>query len=479
MKKIIALICLLILIVLLNADIYVGDQNGLVINPGDNVYIYGVGDVEGFSIDYPRELFMQGGSVQVFDNCILIGTLRSDITRGGIDTLLFNTQFGTTPLPFGIVLPFHSIDLEKQNLKSKERIEGAIKFGNDGKYSSLGIDSVMLQVEDALLKKTSDYMITYGDLESSTENGAIDFSLELLSEKSDYYINVIYYSCNVSDTVKYAAGFSTRGIETEYTYLLMLDSKDGAFTMELEDQYYNSGMYMHPLFFRGSGDSILQNEQFNVVCIVSSEAGYILKDISALSAIMETAEKKPVFIFTTESDEILDQAENREAREFFEMMMNISLSKDSVFDEANTLNMNSLDGTTASKIYDKQTSKYTLYKIKDNIYLFMFIPSELSIENINSIIANEQGKSISGKLYVYGGIQLVISDDAGYADLEFFSITGKFAHSINDFWMDKGENYVNLFHYMKQIPDMDEGYYFYKIQKDGICIKSGRVFFFR
>lgn len=474
-------ICILLFFVsiLISGDPYIADQNGQTVNPGDNVYIYGIGEPEGFSLDYPRELFMEGGSIQVFSGCISLGALRSDIIGGRVDTVLFNTQFGTLPIPLPIVNRVSALKLEKQNLTLKERVKGKITFGSGGGISGKGIDSVIVRFEDSKRLKHYDYLIADESSGDSLQNGIIDFSIEPVKDIDDYFVSVIFYSFGVSDTSKDIAGFTTKAADEDNEAILVIDCSRGDMTEELLGDYYDSGVYVHPVFFRGGCDSLLQSGRFKTAAIVAPGCEGILSRVSGLSEILEEAKRIPVFLFTSGMDTLFEDENLKDAGNYFEMMMGIRFSPDSLSDYASIGGMRSIDGFRASKIYDLEAKRYTQSKIRNNIFLYMFIPDRIDAEELERIASERQNREVSSKYFVYGGIQRVFSDSAGEADILFYRLSGAFERSIDGIWIEEGESSVNLFHYMRMISDMRDGCYLFKIEKEGICIKSGKVFFVR
>ena len=467
----------LIIFTQIYAEYILSDENGKTIEAGEYVYISNTVGLDGFSIDYNKKLFVDGGIVRDEGSRILIGRLRDDIQSGTADTIILNTIEGMDYLELKISPVFSDLKLNDRENKKDTIIGGSLSFESKGRQTLEGIDSVKL-IAVSQNDKAVQSIDIYREIDSGDDRTSpiIDFEFSAGSYQSDFALSVSYYSLSLAETTYFIGGFSTLE-KTEYPKnLLIIDSRSRVTAENLSEAYYDNRFETIKTFYEKFDTSLLNLSDDGMIVLVSIEGGYILENMNLFSRLKDASKKFPLFIFSNSLCKYLMQDENLMAREYFEMFFNMKCTDASSQEETESEGIKSISGTEVERVENESKEMVSFIK-KDNIFLFFFLPEELDIDQLSAIRKNTDFLSVKENMKSLSSIEEIEYQGYGEYSVEIYEASGNklFSKILGD--IPSTIKSIDLSEYLKSEEIFETGVYTYKIKKDGELIKCGKFYF--
>lgn len=449
---------------------YLADEQMKPMNPGDNVYIYSINALTGYSVDYDESVFHSVRTHQENDR-IYIGRLKDNLTPGLTSQIILNTQKGPEEMTLTIVPEFLSLMLGKQVLGEQDSLMGNVVFASNGKTSGAGIDSMFLIIDSEKgSRRVSRIFHTDTIVDYDFTAGMFEFTLMPFAEYDNFAVSIAFFSGELSDTVYYAEGFSTENIPDYGTMLFIIDTRSSITYEKLRDQYSFSEASFYSTFYRGVDDRIFDNE-FEMLCIVSIEGGQIMSNYSNVRQIMLEALQKPVFIFAPELGRILSYDENSEDLDSISNYLNVKFSETGTDD---FYGFKTLDSYKASyAMQDDSAAKP--YILKDNLDIFLFLPEDLEFSDLKRISVNNAASMQRDILGRFTVIDTVYNEEYNEFSIDIYDTSGRFVKTVILGNLPFGKNILNVTGILHESGDLNAGQYFYSLRRSGQWLKSGSI----
>ncbi len=468
-KTLFLMLCAVSSVFSLNAA-YLADEQMKPINPGDNIYIYGINALTGYSVDYDESVFHSVRTRQENDR-IYIGRLKDNLTPGLTSLIILNTQKGSEELMFTVVPEFLSILLDKQILSEQDSLKGNVVFASNGKTSGAGIDSMFLIVHSEK-GSTRVNRIFHTDtiVDYDFTAGMFEFTLMPFEQKDNFTLSIAFYSGELSDTVYYAEGFSTESIDDYGTLLFIVDTRSSITYEKLRDQYSFSEASFYSTFYRGVDSRIFDNG-FDMLCIVSIEGGQIMSNYKNVKHIVDEAAEKPVFVFAPELGRILTYDENSEDLDSISSYLNVTFSETGTDDFYGFRTLDSYK-TSYAEHGDAAAKPYIL---QGNLNIFLFLPENLEFSDLKRISVNNAASMQRDILGSFTVIDTVYNEEYNEFSIDIYDTSGRFVKTVILGNLPFGRNILNVTGVLHESGDLNAGQYFYSLRRSGQWLKSGSI----
>ncbi|PIP14250.1 MAG: hypothetical protein COX48_01865 [bacterium (Candidatus Stahlbacteria) CG23_combo_of_CG06-09_8_20_14_all_34_7] len=477
MRKYISLVISFIIFIQISADYVLSDENEKTIEAGEYVYINNTEGLDGFSIDYNKKLFVNGGIVKDEGDRILIGRLRDDIQSGTADTIIFNTIEGMNYLELKVSPVFFNLNLNERENNKDTIISGSLSFESKSKQTLSGIDSVKLIIssQDERYLKSMD-IYREDRLDEDGVLSFIDFEFSIDNVQSDFAISVAHYSLDLAETTYFIAGFSTNEKEEYPQNLLIIDSRSKIMTENLTDAYYDKRFEIVKTFYENFDTSILNLTENGIMVLVTVEGGYIIENLNLFSKLKDISSDFSLFIFSNNLCKYLLHEDNRSAKDYFEMLFDMKCSEISSFDEIECEGIKSIRNMELETIENGNGERVSFIR-KGNIFLFLFLPDKIDIDQLCAIRKNADLSVIKENMKSLSSIEDIEYQGYGEYSLEIYDISGKklFSKILGD--IPSTMKSIDMSEFLKNENIYTAGVYTFKIKKNGECIKCGNFYF--
>ncbi len=461
----------------LYSDYVLSDENGKTIEAGEYVYIYNTVGLDGFSIDYNKQYFVDGGIVKEEGNRILIGRLRDDLKSGTLDTIILNTIEGMNYLEMKISPVFSDLNLNERESKKDTMIRGVLSFESRGKQTLSGIDSVKLIVSSQNEADMRTFNIFSNDeSEDNRTSQNLNFEFSSGSIQDDYSVSVARYTLSLAETTYYAGGFSTR-VRDEYPKnLLIIDSRSKVTADNLSEAYYDNRFETVKTFYETPNASLFNLADDGIIVLVNVEGGYILENLNLFSSIKGYSEKYTIFIFSNNLCKYLSQEDSRTSRDYIEMLFGIKCTESSSYEETECEGIKSMDDMEVEKMENSQGEEISFIR-RDNLFLFLYLPEKIDIDQLNAIKRNLKFNTAKQNFKSLSSVVDVEYQGYGEYSIEIYGVSGNMLFSTILGEMPSTTKSIDLSEFLKDEDIYDSGVYTYKIKKDQECIRCGKFYF--
>lgn len=461
----------------LYSDYVLSDENGKTIEAGEYVYIYNTVGLDGFSIDYNKQFFVDGGIVKEEGNRILIGRLRDDLKSGTLDTIILNTIEGMNYLEMKISPVFSDLNLNERESKKDTMIRGVLSFESRGKQTLSGIDSVKLIVSSQNEADMRTFNIFSNDeSEDNRTSQNLNFEFSSGSIQDDYSVSVARYTLSLAETTYYAGGFSTR-VRDEYPKnLLIIDSRSKVTADNLSEAYYDNRFETVKTFYETPNTSLFNLADDGIIVLVNVEGGYILENLNLFSSIKGYSEKYTIFIFSNNLCKYLSQEDSRTSRDYIEMLFGIKCTESSSYEETECEGIKSMDDMEVEKMENSQGEEISFIR-RDNLFLFLYLPEKIDIDQLNAIKRNLKFNTAKQNFKSLSSVVDVEYQGYGEYSIEIYGVSGNMLFSTILGEMPSTTKSIDLSEFLKDEDIYDSGVYTYKIKKDQECIRCGKFYF--
>ncbi|MGE3062932.1 MAG: hypothetical protein AB7T10_04795 [bacterium] len=475
MKNLACFVISLIIFAEISADYALSDENGKTIEAGEYVYICNTAGLDGFSIDFNKQLFADGGIVRDEGNRILIGRLRDDLRSGTADTLIINTIDGMDYLELKISPMFSEIELNERISEKDTLISGFISFESRGKTTLSGIDSVKLIVTGSNENDSKEFKI-YTAEETEDKRQMIDFELMMHSGEDEYAVSVAHYSLSLAETTFYAGGFSTKVKEEYPKNLLIIDSRSRVTTENLSELYYDNRFENIKTFYEKCDSNIIKVSDDGIIVLVIVEGGFILQDLDLFSRLRNESKRVPLFIFANKLGGYLSNEENRAARDYLDMLFDADFSSAEVSDMAECEAIKSLEETEAEIVSAGGRDGLSFIK-KENIYLFLYLPERIDVDQLYALKKNWCQSAVKEKMKTLSSVVDIEYMGYGEYSVEIFDVKGAHLFTQNVGELPATTKSLDMAKFLKEKNLDDTGVYTYKVIKDDEEIKCGKFYY--
>lgn len=455
-------------------DFYLSDEFGKTIEAGEYVYINNTAGLDGFSVDFNKQLFADGGLVKEEGSRILLGRLRDDLGSGTADTVILNTINGMDYLELKISPVFSAIDFYGRESKKDTLLKGNVSFESRGKETLSGIDSVKILLNEG--DKIIEAFKVFDAEESGSKSQSADFEINLPKQESEYSVSVVRFALAAAETTFYAAGFSNREREEYPKNLLIIDSRSRVATDNLSEAYYDHRFETVKTFYEKPETSMLNVEGGGIIVLIIVEGGKILGDLNFFSALREKSKTVPVFIFASGLCAFLANEENRTAKDYLEMLFQADFSSSELSSSADCEGILSLENTDA-EIIDVGGGAFSSFLKKNDIYLFLYLPEEIEIDQLLAMKANATQVSLRKSMKSLSSVVDIGYDGYGDYSVEIYDISGKhlFTEIIGE--LPSTVKSLDMSDFLTGKNMNESGVYSYKLKKNGEEIQCGKFFF--
>lgn len=471
--KIIYFLSLFSIIEFLVSDtLFLSDYDYKTIESGERVYLNGLYNVDSYSIDYNKKLFVDDGVLRRVNDRLLIGNLRDDLLPGTIDTIIFSTKNRVEYLELKISPKYFDLNIDSIN----DNIYGKVVFIHNNRFIKNGIDSLFL-----LIESNDDFLPIkfYSSLDDSVEEGyEFSFIFKKPRKEADYSLSLVKFTGSLSDTFYFISGFTSFKIENFIQYPVLLDSRSKINTDEIFFHFNDIHFNFLKTFYRYNipDDSfILENAKFFVY--INFEGGELLKDTRFLSFLKGISQKVPVIVFTRNIYNFLSLKENQNVKDFFEMIFDIQL-KDLSDSISQNLILDPMEGLDIEYFYDKNSNKFSSNIITDSLSLFFYLPRELNFDVILQLL--DYGK-VSKKERVFKNLSSIVDMEnvkKEETSILFYDISGNFLVEVFFGTPYLNELKIDLEDVFKKNFKDKKGAYIFKIKRSNENIKTGVFFSF-
>lgn len=458
----------------LTAEFTLSDENNKTIEAGECVYINNTSGIDGFSVDFNKQLFADGGLVKDEGNRILLGCLRDDLKSGTVDTVIMNTIEGMDYLELKITPAFSKLDISEFE-KKDTILSGFISFQSRGKSTLSGIDSVKIILFGGSTQENKTVNVFISD-DSDPEKQLIDFEVRMPSEEDYYSISVAYYSLSLADTVFYTAGFSNRENVEYPKNLLILDSRSRVMTENLSDAYNDNRFMTVKTFYEKCDSKMIKVDNDGMIVLVNIDGGFILEDLNLFSKIKEEAKRVPVFIFTSGLCGYLAKEENRSALDYFSMLFKADFASAEISDFALCEGIESKEGIDA-EIVSLEDGRYASFIKNDNIFLFLFLPEKIDIDQLSAIKKNSSRSVIKERMGSLSSVIDIEYDGYGEYSVDIFDVKGSMIISQLIGELPSTAKSIDMSEFLEKDEKVKPGIYSFRIKKNNETIKCGKFYY--
>lgn len=458
---------------MLNAA-FLADEHMKPINPGDNVYIYEVSALTGYSVDFDESIF-HSVRTHMDNDRIYIGRLKDKLSPGLVSTITLNTQSGSEEMKLTLCPEFLSIMIDNKLPSAQDHITGNVVFASNGRTSGAGIDSMFI-ITEGEADSAGIYRIFHTDtiVDYDYTNGIFAFDLEPVNRAGNFAMSVVMFSGELSDTVYYADGFSTEQPDYYGRLMFIVDTRSSIMYEKLRSEYSFSEAVFYSTFYRGADRSLLDND-FDMICIVSIDGGYMMNNYEGLLNIIQAADEKPVFVFAPGLRRILSYEENAEDMDSITAKLKIRFAENGNDD---FLGFKPMEGFEISYA-DNDESGPLPYIQKGNLHLFLFLPESIEYSDLDRISKNTEASMEYSLLGSFSVIDTVICSEYGNFSIDLIDASGRFVRTVDLGTLPFGQNILNISELVSQSGEINSGQYFYTLKRSGTCLKSGSVIIVR
>ncbi len=460
MKNII--ICLILSITLfLNAKPYIADEYNHLIQAGERIYLYGISDLPGYSIDFDKSFF-SSYSIITQGSRVYLGTLKSTLTAGIKIPIYFSTIEGFDTLYVQISSDFLNAAIKKKHLSMSDTLKGTLMFRQGSTMTGNGIDSIIINAFNA--ERTSYISSTVFSVDSlipfDYSSGFFPFAFAIDSiNAGSYDVNIIYFANNNSDTVYNACGFCIDYKPSYRENLSILYSNNYKFITENAQRINDIDTDIISTYYNDMSDVINKKKYISIIpddkAFFADSLFYNLKNSNSF-----------VFLFISDiiNDSIIINGIKADS------FLNYSLL-DTVYSIPYYLNPDK-DRRTIP-VFSNDYDSLTVIIRQDNMFYCFFTPQNINLDYIRKITDIYESVNRNEILKDFYTVEIVDNNEYNKYNINIYDIYGHFMGQINLGDIGTGRIVLEINKLSRLMPDLKQGLYIYRLLRGKECQSCG------